>query len=1484
MSFKVISNLLLFLVFIIINKISFSANYYVNDNNTTGDVFCSAVGNDANNGTDPSTPKATIADIFADYDIAAGDIIYIDKGTFSWTNVLPYAGNDDGFIIQGAGNANTIFDGANSGTRFMNMGGADHGSMTFNDVQFYRYTHSGSNGGVFYIGDGYGDLTLNDCIINDCNVTGLGSSGGFLYSYMNNTITTTDCTFSNCDTPNGGTSNGGVFYFANAGGDLIATNCTFTSNTAGNGGVIEFSNSGAGTLTLTSCTFSLNSNTYATYGSGGVINVEGTHTGAITIDKCIFNGNSAIQHGGALYIDIDASVVNITNSLFYENSAGDDGGAILFYSGTTVTYNLVNCTFADNSATDDGGAVMLASTSNLTVAAKNCIFYNNIASGNTADDLEANGELINLTNCLYTAAEDIDLGGGSNTSAQTGDPSFTNAAGDDYTITSSSSCVNNGTSTGAPADDLAGNPRDATPDIGAYELAMNIWDGSSSTDWKTAANWSDNVVPTTESVLIPTSGSYTNPPIIDEADAVCGSITLQGNAVLTLSSGKLTATGSVSMASTTEIQFDGGELECSGKFSADGILDINSGTLDVDGEFEIGSTLTEEISGGTIEVAGNFDGASEGDGDFTPSGGTVELNGATATTVDNHATASFYNLTVNKSANGSTLNTNIAVTNNLTVSAGTLAHATYTNTVTGATDINTTVTLSTGTLDANGSFDATGGTITFSGAGNLNLGSTVTSLGTFTESTSTVLYDAAGAQNVISDNYYNLTIGGSGTKTSQGTINISNNFTLNAGTYDVAATTNTVTGISDINATLSVSTGTFNADGIFDATGGTIDFTGTGNLILSSTVTSLGTLDAAIGTVTYDGGTQAVLADSYYNLTISTAGTKTAGGSMDVNGNLSTAATATCKLDMTSHDLNVAGNLNVGAIDGLDLSDASALFTLDGTTDQTVSHAGNSAVQTGYQLINHDFESSNNGWTAGGSVGGMVFNRISSPSPFSAEGNATTIWCTNPFNDYGASDGAHVTSSAIDMTAMTAMTFSIDVRYNTESGFDGMNIYYSTDGGSNWTLFGANGSGTNWYNNTGVDGINDMYAEVVSDPHGWSGDNTAWQTATYSLPGAVEGQADVRFRIYFGSDSGVNDDGVGFDNVIITGTYSGGTGSQTKDFTINKSGGDVILSSEFSVDGTLTFTSGDIDATSNNLVFTAYGTASGANDASHVKGTIVKTTESITAFTFPIGDGTDYRPIGITPDGASSTDWTVSYTASSHPDTDVDGSGLDHISTQEYWNLDRSGSANASISLTWTADNGVTDYTELAIAHYDGTTDWDMIASTPSGNNTAGTINSNATVTTFSPFTIGSTGSANPLPVNLVAFYGENKNQVNQLRWITESEKNSDYFTVEKTTDGILFEPVGTRQGAGNSIYHTSYLLVDDNVEPVINYYRLKQTDFDGNSKYSNLISIDNRLENQKDKTLMRITNTWGQEVKSDFRGIVIYIYSDGSIERVFQN
>ena len=144
-------------------------------------------------------------------------------------------------------------------------------------------------------------------------------------------------------------------------------------------------------------------------------------------------------------------------------------------------------------------------------------------------------------------------------------------------------------------------------------------------------------------------------------------------------------------------------------------------------------------------------------------------------------------------------------------------------------------------------------------------------------------------------------------------------------------------------------------------------------------------------------------------------------------------------------------------------------------------------------------------------------------------------------------------------------------------------------------------------------------------------------------------------------------------------------------------------------------------------------------------------------------------------------------------------------------------------------------------------------------------------------------GAAAPLPISLISFQGEKNSSYNNLLWTTASEKNNDYFSIEKTIDGVNFENIGNVKGAENSIYSNSYKLTDNNIESILNYYRLVQTDFDGKKTYSNLISIDNRIEEQKNKKLLRITNTWGQEIKDDYKGVVIYIYSDGSIERKFK-
>ncbi len=73
-----------------------SIYYYVNDNSQSGDEYCSAVGNDANDGLSPSTPKASIQAIFNAYDLEGGDVILVDAGSYVLTATLTLVAADGG--------------------------------------------------------------------------------------------------------------------------------------------------------------------------------------------------------------------------------------------------------------------------------------------------------------------------------------------------------------------------------------------------------------------------------------------------------------------------------------------------------------------------------------------------------------------------------------------------------------------------------------------------------------------------------------------------------------------------------------------------------------------------------------------------------------------------------------------------------------------------------------------------------------------------------------------------------------------------------------------------------------------------------------------------------------------------------------------------------------------------------------------------------------------------------------------------------------------------------------------------------------------------------------------------------------------------------------------------------------------------------------------------------------------------------------------
>ncbi|MDD2984222.1 MAG: T9SS type A sorting domain-containing protein [Crocinitomicaceae bacterium] len=95
------------------------------------------------------------------------------------------------------------------------------------------------------------------------------------------------------------------------------------------------------------------------------------------------------------------------------------------------------------------------------------------------------------------------------------------------------------------------------------------------------------------------------------------------------------------------------------------------------------------------------------------------------------------------------------------------------------------------------------------------------------------------------------------------------------------------------------------------------------------------------------------------------------------------------------------------------------------------------------------------------------------------------------------------------------------------------------------------------------------------------------------------------------------------------------------------------------------------------------------------------------------------------------------------------------------------------------------------------------------------------------------------LPIELISFDATaNQNQVD-LSWMTGSEKNNDFFTIERTVDGIVYEEVTKIEGQGNSSSKTSYEYTDARPLSGISYYRLKQTDYNGESEVFEVKSVN---------------------------------------------
>lgn len=862
-------------------------------------------------------------------------------------------------------------------------------------------------------------------------------------------------------------------------------------------------------------------------------------------------------------------------------------------------------------------------------------------------------------------------------------------------------------------------------------------------------------------------------------------------------------TGNLTIASGSTLSFDDGTGRTA-TFQVAGNVTVN-GTL----------RLSDQV-GGDIEIKGNWTRGAAGTLTLGAGNGrTVTLNGTTDQSVNDPAFTTFAYLTINNSATKIvTLNCDIVVNQNLSVEAdATLNMQTYKASGGGSFDLKDGATIKTGWIDA--TYGAI--TTTVTGAyGCIQL--------TGTRNYSNIAtYHFTGADNQKSGNALPSPIG-SGGKVIIDLTSDSYNYTNSHGeNIDAGALLKIIQG-----TVLDNGTNNFSGAGDLTMTGGIYQFTDnvtygsairypriTGTYTLSGgTVDLAATLASTEYQYVYAGGGLGV--SGYYNL-------KFSGGSVSDGYKIVPSAI------VVSNNLEITGATTIVEFGSSGVT-GNAGLTMDGgrlrMSKVSISLPQLEGISTPYSITGGTIEFYGTNATQQQLIRGTYNSGASRISYYNLELNSTTA-------NYSTPAGA----GNVDLSESFGIQNQVLVNSPTVLRMDETDYI---EGAGNFTL--TSGSGLMYGSPNGIKtsgtGVSDGNIRIT-------GTRTFPTDASYGFIG--NGAMDVGNAL----PSTVQ-------NMYVYKTV--GTDAITLQQTTN-------------VTTTLTLTSGIVSTSSYKLIVLNNDAAtgiSGGSSSSFVNGTLQRAIANNTnTYGFPVGDGTttsnfkraDFINSSLT--GLTTLDVNVSSITESGNNVDSrlnisqDGTVLNNILENAIWTIEPQGgwtySAGSYGVNLYVANTGLSasdDNTFCPVKRADGSTDyadWSTFVTEESTviptSGSAGRIynsgNGYAQRTGYKSFSKhGIVKSDVALPIELLSFEAVYNGVNVELNWTTASEINNDYFIIEKSDDGIYFEPFARVNGAGNSNYLINYLEFDNSPFKDLTYYRLKQIDFDGKYTYSNIKTV----------------------------------------------
>ncbi len=1288
------------------------------------------------------------------------------------------------------------------------------------------------------------------------------------------------------------TVTGGTFDISNASSTLDAVNMAVTTEgaTVTNGTLTL-----TGGLTTNSGSFTQTAGTVAVTGtyqvSGGTNDFNGgtLTVGALTVDgsQSINLGNVDLTAGGTSSISGTVTIDGATGDKDFNNVTtassgninitvgetvaiagnlsmsgtssltGTDNTHIVTVTGTTSvisgTGTIGGIQFNANGATTIDGTLAFSSTtgnktfSDVTLNASGT--WNN---GTVTEVFTFTGNLVNnggtWTGCSDTVSCPYTMTSASGTFSGSGTFNIT-----DLVINTGASYTNNGTI--VMTDNITGTGVFINGATGVLELRDNGNYSISILTLNTVGNLVRYAGGTNETIDIgPFYDVEVNMDAVGTRAQVNGTdVTINNDLTINMGLVRIQSANTLAVGNNLTITTDSEML----MNNVGAILNVTGDIIMTGGDYDHNNgdtNITDDflITGGELNITGT----STLDMDqLSIAGSSSVLNGGTITVTNASADGITLNALGVLTHNAATLN----VTNDLNIAAGDAEYSP--NNASTIANISGDLLLSAGTYDHNAGADVNvTGDITVTG-------------GSFDISNSVSTLDAV-----------NMAITTGTVTITNGTLTLTGGLTTNSGSITQSAGTVAITG------TYQVSGGTNDYNGGILTTGAMTVDAGQSILFGDVDLTAGGTTTVD-GTITFD---DTANDKNFTNVTLTNSGNVnfTANETMTISGALNMSGTSSITGSNTNQVVSVPGTFDVpsgtGSIGGVTLS-ITGLTTVAGNLSIT-SATGTKSV--GNVIVNGsgniDF-TANETLTIGGNLTMLGTSSITGTNANMVVLVSGTLDVTSGTASIGgvsfSVSGTTTLDGALAFTSTTGTkTFSnIDVNgsgnWNNSTVAEDFTISGNITNDGTWTGCSSNGCNYTLTSSSGsISGSGAMTATsdlVIDAPASYTNTNTGGLSVTDRITGTgtfINGANGIL------SYSGNNSGGSNFDITTFTASASGNsvTYARAGDMQLRATsdtennyhnliiattaaGNDVSLAANITVDNQLTMTLGDIILDANRLTIADGATISGGDADSYIRinstGVVRQNYSAAGAtLTFPIGDNNDYSPItALTINSATFgaspyLEFTITDAVHPNRNTANTGSGGDDTGAtvtdqiSRYWTLTPNDITSPRFNATYV-------YQE---ADFTGTTEGNMVAAIYRTHPilaildwlVAGTVNpttNTVTITNVDAFgdlyCMDNAGSR--LPITLLSFDVETTDEGVKIDWVTATEIDNELFTIERSVNGLDFEEVLYREGAGDSYEVQEYSLIDRN--PVVGqkaYYRLKQTDFSGAFDYSEIKSV----------------------------------------------